>query len=87
VRRLTVECPDGHQEEITIGINDHIPTCQILVERVKQATKKEVALTAHKAPEGKSLVSVYLGPCRRRRTIVWTDGSAGFRIKGATKRF
>ncbi len=62
----------------------------MLVERIKQITKRDpnnyLARIDQKI-EGKNLVSVYLGPCRRRRTIVWTGGSAGFRIKGATKRF
>ncbi len=73
MRRLTVECPDKHQEEITIGIDQHIPVCQILVERV--------------TPAKNNMQRVYVGPCRRRRMIVWNDGSAGFRIKGLTKRF
>lgn len=25
--------------------------------------------------------------CHKKREIIWTDGSAGFRVKGATKRF
>lgn len=73
-RRITVECPDGHREEITIGVKDHIPICQVLVERRTSC-------------KGKHYDKVYVGPCRRRRQIVWDDGSAGFRIKGATKRF
>ena len=73
-RRITVECPDGHREEITIGINDHIPICQMIVERVKPLPKTDYD-------------EIYVGPCRRRREIIWLDGSAGFRIKGMTKRF
>lgn len=67
MRRLTVECRDGHQEEIVIGTLDKIPRCS----RFRKAMNP--------LHEGSF--------CHKKREIIWGDGSAGFRVKGATKRF
>ena len=69
MRRITVECTDGHREEITIKADARIPRCK---EDVGGSTEEK--LEFHKA-------------CKKKREIVWVGGSAGFRVKGLTKRF
>lgn len=67
MRRLTVECRDGHREEITIGIDDKIPRCNRFMKAMNPLREGSF--------------------CRKKREIIWIGGSAGFRIKGLTKRF
>ena len=99
MRRLTVECPDGHLEEILIGMNDHIPICQILVRRETEYSKSELKRYEAQGQDMetyKGMVKVYVGPCRRRRQIVWgiekikghiSKAAPSFRVAGATKKF
>lgn len=76
-RRITVECSEGHRDEITIGINDKIPNCSSVV----------VIPPDFEEHCGEPFEEY----CGEPREVVWvpTTGlsSPGFRVKGMTKNF
>ncbi len=71
MRRIEVECADGHRKEIVIGSGDRIPRCS---ELVYNSTRQEDYLGP-------------VGRCRKKREIVWAGGGPGFRYVGGESRF
>lgn len=73
-RRITVECADGHREEIVIGIEDKIPRCS---ELVYNNSGPEMHDASGRCRKRREIVWDQKGP----------QGAPAFRVQGMSKKF
>lgn len=73
-RRITVECPDGHREEIIIGATDKVPRCS---EFVFNNSGPEMYDASGRCKKKREIVWDQKG----------TQGAPAFRVAGMSKNF